>query len=237
MQAQLVVIPGAPLIVSDLGGQSGKAVELRTKVFDAVRWLLISHVLDTESENNIAIVFLPRESDYTAITGSLHPWGSAARVNGGHYLPDLIARWVLGEVSAHSRDYDLDQSLDYATFSSVTAALDAGYRNVLVVADGSSGLAEYSPIGFKEQAAACDAYCHARFSTEESEVEDSKVSVIEAGSEVSNLIAQECGWQDYPLWKELRGLETSASERLYSAAPFGIGYHVHTMIINNAGKD
>lgn len=226
VRKQLAVIPGAPIIVSDLGGQTAAASQLRIAAMTAVGWLISDVVNESvsEDEKSLALVYLPREADYTALAGSLLPWGSAAEVGKGHYLPELIARWVLREVS--------NSVLVDATFTSVKAALESRYHRILIVADGPSGLSENSPIGFKAGAHALDALCREAFAPMAGENKSSL-----AADSQTPLVAAECGWRDFNLWRELRALEASESKMLYSAAPFGVGYHVDTIIVSNADTD
>lgn len=230
VERNVVIIPPVPLLLPDLGGERGAAPVIRSACRRAVQqaWLSATST-ETASQAGlpeIAVVAPARDSEYTALTGSLKAWGSGEVVSGGNYLSELLARWLV--------DYALAGSAENApnvdVFGTVKEAIGSGAPVVLVMADGPSGLTEHSPHALVSGAAAVNDWCRsiaiaavdpfAQTVTRSST--DNAIAQIEAVTESTN-------WQAAPQWRELEKLsQTVAPEKTayFDESPFGIGYHV-----------
>ena len=126
----LLVIPGSPALVRELAPAHGPYRELLRTIRDTVA---------RYPQRRVHIVGSRDERRYTAHTGSLRAWGAPqVTVKGGHYLPELIARYAL-------RDPEVSDSREHIQ------RIDPDALTVVVV-DGPAGLSERAPLALVEGA-------------------------------------------------------------------------------------
>lgn len=222
-----VIIPPAPLIVPELGGERGESVLVRAACRRALAHVCKVAVgkqsAGSAAELVVAVVFVADEAEHTLQTGSLSAWGSGIEVGGGNYLPELLARWLVRDVA--ERDFP-SLPMRISTFGEFSVAVSIGADVIMVMADGPSGLTEDSPHALVSGAAAADAWCsHIAGCAEPVPL---RLATSEA-NDTRRKVAAVTGWRALPLWGQLaEGTCGLAIEKLgfYGGAPFGVGYHV-----------
>lgn len=187
---QLLIIPGAPALVRELA----PAHEPGRRLVAAIRgWVSRAGV------NHAEIVGSRDERWRTAHEGSFAAWGAPqVTVGGGSHLPELVARYVLGE------------TIGVVGSRANIAPLSPGSLTVVVV-DGPAGLTSRAPLSLVDGAPEAHASI-LEFLAGRGRVDVDKLgtaSVIEPS-----------------LWRELAALDVVRAELIDSDDSLGVGAYV-----------
>ncbi|MCT1444098.1 hypothetical protein EKI51_09495 [Corynebacterium sanguinis] len=126
----LLILPGSPALVRELS----PAHEPSQCLVETIR-----HTAAGYPERPIHIVGSRDKRWYTAHSGSFRAWGAPhVTVKGGNHLPELVARYVLGDP-------------EVAEMRGSVEPLDPQALTVVVV-DGPAGLTERAPLALVEGA-------------------------------------------------------------------------------------
>lgn len=195
MNVNLVVMPGSPALVPELspGDAAG------TGLLRALRTLLIDAAA---VHRRIELVGSRDQAWYTALAGSLRAWGAPeVNVGMGHYLPELVQRYALGE--AASQVTDVRGSL---------GQIDPGVLTLLAL-DGSAGLDPRAPLADLPAAPAVDQWCRAVLAGQRPAVKSAEelcaAGVIEPAS-----------------WLELAALQPRSAELIQADTTLGVGRYL-----------
>ncbi|WP_181771084.1 class III extradiol dioxygenase subunit B-like domain-containing protein [Amycolatopsis pittospori] len=223
MIRRVAVLPQPPLLIPELAaGAADECAELREACLRAaqrltsasVDWLVIG-----------AVPGAPEVPEHAS--GSFRGFGvdigvSLSRVTAPETelpLPALVAGWLRERAGASSVRVRL---VDPATPSGQCEQLGDELREaaaVLVLGDGSSRHGSRSPGGEDERAEGFD-----------TGIRDALAKAdVGALAALDPVLATELGVGGRAPWQVLAGFATDedwAAEVLYSAAPFGVGYHV-----------
>ncbi|AWB81748.1 hypothetical protein C3B44_04685 [Corynebacterium yudongzhengii] len=172
----VVVIPASPALVEELAPRDQASRELVA----AAREVLGG----APHTAGIDLVASRAERYYTAHTGSFAAWGApGVTVGAGHYLPELIARYVLGD-KLSAAILEVRSKL----------ATPRPERLTVVVTDGSAGMTPRAPLALLDDAAAADTFCRSALTTRPERIWS--VAELEAA-----------GVPDVSLWREMAGVE------------------------------
>lgn len=136
--AHLLVIPCSPALVDDLAPADTASACLREVARETITRLKTNNEV-----SRVSIIGQREQHQYTALTGSLAPWGSMQAVESGNYLCDLLGHYICEPVLP---DVEI-QSANELVFL-------PGTLNVLLL-DASAGLTAKAP--FAECAGAAEA--------------------------------------------------------------------------------
>ncbi|WP_342319899.1 hypothetical protein [Corynebacterium mayonis] len=183
----VVIMPGAPALVAELAPAHGPAEKLRQAVRSAAQGWQVVEIVGSRDPRWL-----------TSHEGSFAAWGAPqVRVGGGSYLPELVARYVLGAVHVlDSRAHIGSLNPDALT---------------VVVADGPAGLSPRAPLAFIDEAFAAHR----------------DIQSFLAGGDLHNpqsLAA--AGVVEPELWAELARLNPSKAEVLAVDNSLGVGAYV-----------
>lgn len=204
--AQVVVVPGSPVLIPSLGVGDDESARVLQLVYSVVSQCVAQ-------ARRVVIVGSANPRWFTKHTGSFRAWGArevsdrgqgAQVMSAGNYLPELMARFFLGEAESQ-----VDMVCEHIP------QLQAG-DCVLVVVDGSAGLTTKAPLSLLPHASACHEWCcsllaHGAASIRMSEAELADAGVVEP-----------------TLWRELCQLsEQVRSARLIHAdSSLGVGRYL-----------
>lgn len=142
--ATIFVVSGSPAQIPGLGAGDGPSTALAT-----ASTTLLTEALKAAAPISIVSAHDPRW--YTAHSGSFRAWGAEhINVGGGHFLGELVARWLLRESAAAT-------GLEVPELRS-TDTLDATGVQILVL-DGSAGLTPRAPLALLPGADEAHAWC------------------------------------------------------------------------------
>lgn len=194
MNVNLVVMPGSPALVPELSPGDAAGVGL----LRALRTLLV----DAAADRRIELVGSRDPAWYTALAGSLRAWGAPeVNVDEGHYLPELVQRYALGEAASQVRD--VRDSL---------GQVDPGVLTLMAV-DGSAGLDPRAPLTDLPAAPAVDQWCRA----------------VLAGQRPAAKSAEELGAAgviEPAPWLELAALQPRSAELIQADTTLGVGRYL-----------
>lgn len=188
--SELLIIPGTPAVVGELAPAFAPA----RGIVAAARQAAGRHV-------RAAIVGSHDERWRTDHTGTFAAWGAAhVDVGGGNYLPELVARYVLGPESliAESR--------------SAIGALDPEVLTVVVL-DGPAGLTPRAPLAMIPEAPAVH----------------TQLQEFLAGRRALGLSSDElrtAGVDEPALWLELAEFIPARAELIVTEDSLGVGGYV-----------
>jgi hypothetical protein len=225
--SRVAVVPTPPLLVPELAaGAAGETAEVRQACLAAVR------AVTSEHPRWIAVGAGPGAAEFgTGARGSFRGYGvdvpvalSAESRNPEAELPlpALVAGWLREHAGASSvRVNLLDQTTPSADCASFGKRLDTEEDDLglLILGDGSHRHGPRAPGGEDERATAFDDIVASALGTAD----------VDALLSLDVTLAGELGAGGRVPWQVLAGLAGSArwnAELLYSAAPFGVGYHV-----------
>jgi len=231
--SQLVLLPGAPVVVPELSRAAWSEVEalydaglraLRTAATSGAEVRVIVH--GTE------VAVLPR------IRHDLRRWGAPDVPIGPNGAPSpeeagiraedipgaaLIAWWWLQQAGPGFRDEAVETHVVAGSAESVAELIASAPGTVVLIADGPAALAPKAPIPERPSAVALDA---------------GLTEFIEAGTTLPDHEDSEAardGWYTAPLW---RGAAAAVGRRPAAdsaqGAPFGVGYHVARWVLASA---
>ncbi|WP_018023850.1 hypothetical protein [Corynebacterium ulceribovis] len=203
MDAKLLIVPGAPLLVRDLAGDDPAAASLHADVVAAVREFAAGEPVD--------VVIADDERWHTEHEGSFKAWGADLTVGYGKTLPELVARYLAREAGT--------------TVGLVLTGLPdmAEYPNkVLVVAEGTAALTERAPMAFQQRAVDIESYLEA--------IAGGDVSTSHRGAADLASVGQD-NWEPVglftgPLWMDLAAQRPADKQLLVHNTEFGVGYFV-----------
>ena len=234
MSLNLVVLPGAPVMVPELSGQAH--TELAEFVNSA------RAMLDSENEPHAPLMVLATGAQSALIPAVHHnlrrfgravPVGpdDAARPNAAQAqaLPStILLGWWWARTAQRTIIWDaavildnqaspnkpLDLAATAAWLYPQFEALHAANGTLLVVADGPAALSPKAPIPLRPSAVSLDASLTAFIDDAEPLITPDPTS------------ANSDGWYSQPAWQVLQWLaHTAQLHRSIHAAPFGVGYH------------
>ncbi|MFD5867138.1 hypothetical protein ACFWGD_00800 [Corynebacterium sp. NPDC060344] len=222
MIRRLLLIPGAPLLVPELSGADAGAAELRAAVRAAVSRVLGAESGDGAGRSRPVIVRRPDDRFATSHAGSFRAWGAGVEVGGGHHLPELVARWVIGDAGWDPADVDVTAQLPDPFDADATGP-------IVIVAEGPSALTARAPLTLLPDAEpiddACAAIAEGRFGGDPGH---------DPFGEFGPNLCDSVGLHTMGVWQDLAsfGSELSLDARTFTArqsfrgAPHGVGYHV-----------
>ena len=217
MSPSVVLVPGAPVLVPELGGSA--AAETATQVDEICR--MLGDAADEADARRILVLgHDPAARTIGDVRSSLARWGVGVPVGrpiappaADHdRLPDamLVAWWLLDQAGL-----DIPR-----TFSGITGDLSDPTRPadaelvVVVAADGPASLTPRAPVPEDPRGLALDGQL-ADWLTEAGDLPDPGAPT-----------AAEVGWWSRPVWRVLETLVAGRrARRALSWAPFGVGYH------------
>ncbi|QDZ42766.1 hypothetical protein [Corynebacterium sp. sy039] len=130
----LLIIPSSPALIRELAPAHQPSRQLQEKITETIHELCSAYV------EHIELVFPKNNSDYTKLTGSFQAWGaSSVNVAAGNYLPELVARYLIGVTYQH-RICTVTEHLSYESYGKAQNVL------TIVLADGSAGLNAQAPL-------------------------------------------------------------------------------------------
>lgn len=191
--ARIVVVSGSPAQVPGVGRGDGAAADLVAATVQALG-----------ETGPVEIVCERSTHTYTAHTGSFAAWGAPeVTVSGGNHLPELIARYLVGECPV----YNVRETI---------LPLNPAVTTVLVL-DGSIGLTLKAPGYLLEDAPWAHEWC---------------LSVL-AGTaqptDVEHLVSAGVG--EPHLWLELAGLHVVSSSIVAVDTSLGVGRYVAALAV------
>ncbi|WP_448850938.1 hypothetical protein [Corynebacterium sp. 335C] len=218
MERELVIMPGAPLLVPELAGGDEAAARLRGAVTGVLRGVL--ERAGAAGAGRPLIVRRPDERFATGRTASLAAWGADVRVGAGNHLPELLARWALRAAGAAERDY--------AGAEAVAVAPDPWEHDgpLVVVADGPAALTARAPLTLIDGASDVDGAC-ADIAAGRVTPGDDPLAAF--GPAALDRVGLGCAgvWQDLARFAgEIAGESGTAFEVVHRDASHGVGYHV-----------
>lgn len=223
--SRVAIVPHPPLLVPELA--AGAAVEtasVRDACLTAVRaltvvateWIAVGAGDAVVIEPNARGSFLAYGADVPATLSDI---GSATQTE-PLPLPALVAAWLRGRAGATSvRVRVLDPASPTTDCVDLGRRLDEDGVGLLVLGDGANRHGPCAPGGQDDRAAAFDAVVAGALGRADAE----------ALAGLDPRLAAELGAGGRVPWQVLAGLAGTAcwrAELLYSAAPFGVGYHV-----------
>lgn len=194
--AQLLVMPGSPALVAALAPRDEAAQRLRA---------LARRSAEGYAGMPIHLVGSRAERWFTAHGGSFRAWGAPqVRVSGGHHLPELVMRHVLGAE---------------ANVTQVRDRVGTPERGVLTVVavDGSAGLTPRAPLSLLDGASRADQWCR-----------DLLAGRLEEGEHPRDLSGwlRGAGVIEPELWCELAALRPGRARLVDADATAGVGRYV-----------
>jgi hypothetical protein len=224
--SRVAVVPCSPLLVPELaGGAAGETVTLREACLTAVRALAEAAERWTAVGAGEATVVAP------GARGSFAGYGVDVPVSLSEVsradpvelpLPALVAGWLRGRAGALSVDVQVvDSALPGSACAALGGGLDQGGGEIglLVLGDGSNRHGPRSPGGRDDRATSFDDVVSAALGSADSD----------ALAALDPAVSAELGAGGRAPWQVLAGItgpEAWQPKLLYSAAPFGVGYHV-----------
>lgn len=219
VERELVIMPGAPLMVPELAGGDEAAAMLRGAVAGTLRG-----VLDRAAQAGAGAPLIVRRPDdrlATGRTGTLAAWGADVRVGAGNHLPELLARWALRAAGAPER---------VVAGAEAVAVLPDPWEHdgpLLVVADGPAALTDRAPLtlldGAQEVDDACAEIAGGRRAAE------GEALLAELGPAALDRVGLYCAglWQDLARFaEEIGGDRDTTFEVVHRDCSHGVGYHV-----------
>lgn len=226
------MVPHPPLLADELVPGPDQAIsELRAAVIDAVSWLreTDSHWVAVAADAGPAAAFGPTAVGSFAGYGvdvvvSLSAGSSSDELSEPRELPlpVLIAGWLRGRAPAETVRADV---VGVTTSPEACAALgrrlgeSAEGAGLLVLGDGSNRHGDRAPGGRDDRAPGFDSAVAAALADVDAE----------ALAGLDPVLAAELGAVGRAPWQIAAGVAATGNWRgrlLYSAAPFGVGYHV-----------
>ncbi len=143
---KLLIIPGSPAVVEQLGVGDAPSAHMQANILAQLAQLKANWpaglVLTADVVGSQDLRW------HTKNTGSLRAWGpSSTQLDGGNFLPELIARWFLHQVKIPVAD------------SRKHLGLLNPERLTVVVIDGSAGLGPRAPLSLLPTAEQCHIWC------------------------------------------------------------------------------
>lgn len=233
----LLVIPGSPALVSELAPQDSAGFRL----LDAARKQLYAMLtgtgdydiddiddIDVDVEvdiDTVHIVYQQDARDFTGHAGSFRAWGGHdVVVSGGHYLPELVARYVIEPVVERAR-VESGHPIAIDVANSVVDIIDDDRSVAIVVADGSAGLTARAPLALLDNGQWAHQWCQ-------------QLLGAEAGSDTSTCDEarlRDAGVLNTTPWLELQSLSSVARELIDADDTLGVGRYVAQWTLETKG--
>ncbi|KQB86563.1 hypothetical protein [Corynebacterium lowii] len=189
-------MPGSPALVAELAPRDEAAWRLRA---------LVRRSADKYPDLPIHLVGSRDDRWFTAHEGSFRAWGAPGiQVGGGHYLPELVMRYVL-----NSR----------AEITQVRERVGTPEEGVLTVVavDGSAGLTPRAPLSLIDAATHADQWCR--------DLLAGRRQATEHGGMDSEAL-KAAGVIEPELWCELAALSPQRACLVDADATAGVGRYV-----------
>ena len=191
----VLVMPSSPALVQELAPADQPSHQLR----DAAR-----SILRPLQDLDIEIVGSQSEATYTAHEGSFRAWGAPqVQVGGGHYLAELLARYVVGNTEGRVRS----MRTNIGSFNSDCITI--------VLVDGSAGLTARAPLALLDTASASDQWCQ--------EVLEGKKPAAWTRQQLID-----AGVLEPELWLELAAIIPSHAQLVHADTSTGVGRYIAT---------
>ena len=203
MNAKLLIVPGAPLLVADLAGSDADAADLREQTIAVVRDFAAGDVVD--------VVIQDDERWHTEHEGSFKAWGSDLTVGYGKTLPELVARYLVRAGGSEVGEVHTDLP-DVAEHD----------RKLLVVAEGTAALTDRAPMSFDQTAVDFEQCLTAIAGGSVADSHRGAADLASAGVEEWEAVGLFTG----PLWMQLAAELPAAKELLLHHTGFGVGYFI-----------
>lgn len=189
-------MPASPALVEELAPADDAARRLR-RALGAV-------LEESDGEDRAIELVGSRDSRWrTELAGSFAAWGAPdVDVGAGHYLAELVQRYVLGS-ERRSHIGDVRDRLGEVNPEVLT----------VVAVDGSAGLTDRAPFALLDGAAEVDAYCRALLGGEDTP----------AWNEAQ---LADAGVLDAALWSELAVVDKRSARLVDADATTGVGRYV-----------
>ena len=196
----VVFLPSSPALIAELAPNDEPS---RRLLNEAVKLLT---PLVQEHPASIDVVCSHDQRWYTAHQGSSRAWGAPqVGVGQGHYLGELIARYILQAAGAEAGH--VSESRDYiGQLNSSTLTI--------VMLDGSGGLTERAPLALLDTAAEVHSWCQEALQGQASPMEEHRLidgGVIEPS-----------------LWLEVQKLRPRQAQLVDSDSTLGVGRFIAT---------
>lgn len=202
----LVVIPASPALVEELAPGDVPSRVLA----DAARAALAPAI---QAGLPVEIVGSRAKRWYTARTGSFGAWGAPqVEVDGGNYLPELVARYLLSTLEAPAES--TRPAEPYVASSREKLGPIDPDALTLVAIDGSAGLTSRAPLALLDGAQEAHRWCEKILAGQRSQAIPSPHELRAAG-----IIEPE-------IWVELATLRPRSAALVASDATLGVGRYV-----------
>lgn len=190
----IVFIPGSPALVEELAAADDASQQLlvasRGVIADAL----------AEKPRPIHIVSSRDKRWYTAHEGSFKAWGAGhVNVGQGHYLPELIARYVIDGKAEVTQCRDEIRNLDPEALT-------------VVVLDGTAGLTARAPLALVDGATLAHQWCEQ----------------VLRGEEGDMPLLADAGVIEPDLWLQIAQLAPKRATLIASDSALGVGRYVAT---------
>ncbi|MBV7295282.1 hypothetical protein KRX51_05025 [Corynebacterium sp. TAE3-ERU12] len=219
MSAELIIMPGAPLLVPELSGADETATAVRTHLLDALSQALAA-------SNTAPVVVLADGPDVSSpVAGSLKPWGADITIGAGHRLAEILARWALRECGADPVAATARLGLPQPDTAEYRFHADA-HQVYLVVAEGPAALTPRAPLTDIPVAHDVNKACTQIAALDR--VAEAQAAL--AGFDGSDSAAiEQIGFYTADIWHQLAELAIATdprAEATFHTSAHGVGYHV-----------
>ncbi|WIM66792.1 hypothetical protein QP027_06530 [Corynebacterium breve] len=184
----LLVIPGSPALVRELSPGDVAGARLLSSARAIANAWDPTRAVEAVGSSDIRW--------RTALTGSFHAWGADVRVGHGHDLAELLARYVVGNVTS---------------FRSTLLPLNPAALTVVVL-DGPAGLTDRAPLALLDDAPSCH--------------EELKAVLSGGAVELDEEELRHAGVIEPTLWLQLASLSPRQAKLVASDESLGVGRYV-----------